>query len=134
MAIQWNSSLETGVKEVDEAHKTLILWINKLTDAMKSGNGKQEVLNVLTFLEKYAAQHFSHEESCMDRHKCPAALANRKAHAEFFSYFSQVKSTIEKENVTTPMVLDLHTALSDWLRNHILKIDTTLRTCVKASA
>ncbi len=134
MLIQWNSSMETGVKEVDDAHKTLILWINKLNDAMKSGSGKQEVLNVLNFLERYAAEHFLHEESCMDKHKCPVAQANKRAHAEFFSYFSQVKSTVEKEKVTTVMVLEIHNALSDWLRNHILKIDTHLRSCVKVPA
>jgi hemerythrin len=133
MAIQWNSSLETGMKEIDDAHKTLILWINKLSDAMKSGNGQQEVMNILNFLEKYAAQHFSHEEACMDKYKCPVANANRKAHGEFFSYFTQVKSKLEKEKVTTANVLELHNALSDWLRSHILKIDTNLKACVKVT-
>ncbi len=131
MAIQWNDSMTTGFKEYDDAHKTLILWVNKLGDAMRTGKGKDEVLNILSFLGKYATTHFSSEEGCMNKLKCPTAQANMKAHSDFLTYFTKMKGDIEKNGVTTVTVLDLQNALGDWLKNHIMKIDTALLTCVK---
>lgn len=131
MALQWNDLMTTGVKEVDEAHKTLILWINKLNDAMKSGKAKDEVLNIINFLGTYATKHFAHEEGCMHQYQCPSAAANKKAHADFLVYFTKMKTDIEKNGVTTMTVVDLQNALSDWLKNHIMKIDTKLLPCLK---
>jgi hemerythrin len=133
MALQWNDLMTTGIKEVDDAHKTLILWVNKLNDAMKSGKAKEEVLNILAFLGKYATQHFSHEEGCMNQYNCPAAAANKKAHSDFLVYFTKMKTDVENNGVTTMTVVDLQNALSDWLKNHIMKIDTSLLPCVKQS-
>lgn len=131
MALEWSDSMTTGVAEFDDAHKTLILWVNKLSVAMKAGKGNDEVLRILSFLGTYATKHFSSEEGCMNRHKCPTALANKKAHSEFLVYFTKMKLDIEKTGVTTVKVLELQQALGNWLKNHIMKIDTALLTCVK---
>jgi hemerythrin len=133
MALEWNDGMATGVKEVDDAHKILIMWINKLNEAMKSGNGRQEVQKVLDFLGSYAVKHFSHEENCMHQYKCPAGLANKKAHDEFLVYFTKMKKAFETNGATVSSVIELSNALSDWLKNHIMKIDTKLAPCVKTN-
>ncbi len=130
MALAWNDAMTTGVEELDDAHKTLILWINKLTDAMMAGKGQTEVLTILNFLGTYATQHFSREESCMNAYRCPAALANKKAHDEFLAYFTKMKLEVEKNGATVTNVLALQNSLSLWLRGHIMKIDTSLLECV----
>jgi hypothetical protein len=38
---------------------------------------------------------------------------------------------LKKNSVTSTAVLELHAALSDWLKNHIMKVDTSLRSCIK---
>ena len=130
MAIEWNETMKTGVREIDDAHKTLIMWINKLNIAMKTGTGRQEVINILNFLGTYATKHFSHEEGCMMQYNCPTAQANKKAHAEFLIYFATMKKKIEaSEGATISNVLEISNALSDWLKNHIMKIDTGLLQC-----
>jgi len=130
MALQWDDAMTTGVADVDDAHRTLILWINKLSDAMRSGQAKPEVLRILTFLGDYAHKHFSSEESCMHRLKCPTAQANRHAHAEFLQYFGAMKAEVEAKGVTSVTVIELQAALGNWLRNHIMKVDTALLACV----
>jgi hemerythrin len=130
MAFAWDDSLETGVAEIDDAHKTLFLWVNKLSDAMSAGKANAEVLSVLNFLGIYAQRHFAHEENCMNRYKCPAAEVNKKAHAEFLVYFTKMKQEAETNGVTTKTVLELQLALGNWLRNHIKKVDVSLRPCV----
>lgn len=131
MAVNWNPAYETGIAEVDNAHKNLFEVIDKLTNAMKSGNGKQEVLQTVNFLEKYAVKHFSHEEECMRKYQCPAAQANIKAHGEFKKYVSDLKQKLEQSEVGSVMVLEIHGELASWLRNHITKIDIHLKACSK---
>jgi hemerythrin len=130
MAFTWDESMSTGVQELDDAHKTIFLWVNKLSDAMKQGKGNDEVLRILDFLGNYSARHFASEEGCMHRHSCPTALANKKAHADFLAYFGKLQEECKTKGVTTSKVLELQQALGNWLRNHIMKIDVALRPCV----
>jgi hemerythrin-like metal-binding protein len=131
MALQWLETMSTGVKEVDDAHKILIEWINKLQDAMKEGKGRQEVLGILDFLAYYAEQHFTHEEHCMNKYKCPAAKQNRKEHGEFLLYVIQMREKAAKEGVTWVSVMEINHRLSDWLITHIMKVDIHLIHCSK---
>jgi hemerythrin-like metal-binding protein len=131
MAIIWEDRFATGVHEVDEAHKKLFGWVNQLSDAMKQGKGAPEVLRILNLLGAYAATHFAHEEGCMHAMRCPSALANKKAHAEFIAYFTRLKQECERNGVTTAKVLELQSALGGWLRSHIMKVDVSLRDCLQ---
>ena len=131
MALIWNEAMSTGIAEVDEHHKTLILWVNKLSDAMKAGKGNEEALRILDFLGGYATMHFSCEEDCMTRYNCPTAAANKKAHEAFLTLFTGMRADVVKNGVTTEKLIALHTALGDWLKNHIMKVDAALLACVK---
>lgn len=130
MAIQWSTTMSTGVAELDEEHRQLIECINTLTAAMKSGNGRQEVLEILTFLNRYAEEHFTHEEHCMNRLHCPAAKANRKAHSDFLYMVSEMRERVEREGPTWLSMMQLNASLGEWLRSHILHVDARLRNCV----
>ncbi len=130
MAYVWDESMSTGVEELDDAHRTIFSWVNQLSDAMRQGKGNAEVLRILDFLGNYSAGHFSSEEGCMSRYKCPTALANKKAHAEFLDYFGKMKAEVKANGTSTAKVLELQQALGNWVRNHIMKIDVSLRQCV----
>lgn len=131
MALQWLESMSTGIKEVDEAHKVMIEWINKLQDAMKDGKGREEVILILDFLALYAQDHFTHEEQCMNKYRCPTAKENRKAHGEFLVFVMDMKQKIAREGVTWTSVMEINLSLSEWLRTHIMKIDIHLISCSK---
>jgi hemerythrin-like metal-binding protein len=131
MELEWKEAMATGVKEIDEAHKVLIIWINRLSVEMRSNNGRQEIINGLDFLEKYAALHFSHEENCMLQLQCPSFRANKNAHAEFLEFFARMRKNIEVNGPTVKAVLEIKSVMGDWLKNHIMKIDMGLAKCVK---
>lgn len=133
MKLEWNEAMTTGVKEVDDAHKILIVWINKLNTEMKSGNGRKEIFHVLDFVEKYATVHFAHEEHCMLHHQCLSAEANKKAHEEFLAYFTAMRKKMESDGPSIKSVIEISDALGDWLKNHIMKIDTKLLRCVQST-
>jgi hemerythrin len=131
MKHEWTEAMSTGDAALDDEHRILIAWINRLSDANAEGRFELEVRRILDFLGAYAARHFSHEEACFARHQCPHAAANRKAHEEFVVRFAEIKAECDARGVTEARALDLHRWLGGWLSNHILKTDTALRACVE---
>lgn len=131
MRYEWTDAMSTGVEELDNQHKTIILWINRLSEAAERGKAEAEVPQILSFLGTYARRHFAHEEECFLKHRCASAEANRKAHEEFVGHFIQLKDDCLTNGVTPARVAHLQQALGSWLANHIMKVDTALLPCVK---
>jgi hemerythrin-like metal-binding protein len=130
MQYVWTEAMATGDDGIDAEHRTLISWINRLSQANEAGTGESEVRRILTFLGIYATRHFANEESCFARHKCPHAAANKKAHEQFIETFGRIKAECDANGVTESRALELQKSLGDWLQNHILKVDTSLKPCV----
>jgi len=130
MSLVWNDSMSTGVVEVDEQHKELIKRLNQLIEAMSKGKGKSEVESTLKFLDQYVRWHFSEEENCMNRYRCPAALANRLAHERFIKMLETYNAEFQSTGPTVKLVLDAKKGITDWVVDHIVKVDSQLAACV----
>ncbi len=131
MKLEWSDSFTTGVPEVDDQHKELIRQLNLLYGAMAEGKSQDQIAKILDFLGNYAVWHFGSEEECMAKHACPAAEANKKAHAQFIELFGTMQKRFQKEGPTTALVVEVQQQTSNWVVNHILRIDTKLRSCLK---
>jgi hemerythrin len=130
MALEWNQRLmTTGVDDIDNQHRELIAKLNQLFDALESGAPDGEVKSMLKFLGEYATWHFGAEENCMDKYQCPVAQANKQAHASFLEIFGGISNQVQAEGVTAALAIETQQAVSNWIRNHIVKIDTKLRPC-----
>ena len=132
--IKWEESMTTGIDSVDNQHRQLIAWLNDLLGAMKEGRGRTEIQRLLDELGGYAATHFTHEEDCMLRYKCPAAKANVQAHQDFVRVFGSFKEEFERTGATTDLVLRVKSELMAWLTGHIKGTDAQLYPCVKGLA
>ncbi|MBI2409037.1 MAG: hemerythrin family protein [Gemmatimonadetes bacterium] len=130
MKYEWTEAMATGVAELDEEHRILISWINRLSDANESGDFESEVKRILAFLAVYAAKHFTHEERCFNETRCPFAAANKQAHDGFVALIDRTRAECEEHGVTLNRALELHHGLGSWLQSHILRLDTTLKPCV----
>lgn len=122
--------MATGFDSIDSQHQVLIDRINELHTACVNGTAKEELLKMLAFLGDYANSHFKHEEGIMQEHQCSAQGKNKAAHALFLKEYGELVEMVKNEGASTKAVLKLEQMLGNWLRNHICKIDTTLRTCV----
>ncbi|MEG3639524.1 GGDEF domain-containing protein [Magnetococcus sp. PR-3] len=58
----WNENFETGIQQVDDQHKTLVLMLNQLTDALVHDN-PVELSRIFDELAVYAKYHFDSEEA-----------------------------------------------------------------------
>jgi len=126
----WDDSFSTGEPSVDLQHRYLIKTINELAEALEKGKGKEAINEILVVTQFYAEWHFQREEDCMERYKCPMAAANKQAHGVFIEKFKTFRENFEKDGATDELAGRMYSELSDWLVNHILKVDKALSAVV----
>jgi hemerythrin len=130
----WSEEFETGHSLIDTHHRMLIAYINRLEElARNSDPGRVDVelfLRFIEFLETYILAHFSAEENCMRRFKCPVGVENAQAHQAFLVYFQKFKLRLEIEGYRSEVVKELHESCKSWIQQHILRIDVQLKPCL----
>lgn len=133
--LPWNEQFATGSPTIDSQHRMLISNINHLEGMLNNTNLNREecdfLIHLVDFLESYAESHFKFEEQCMERYRCPAHRQNKAAHEQFLTFLQQFKERYRTEGFRLEVLKSLHAALSLWLEDHILKVDTQLRACIK---
>ena len=127
--IIWNAPLETGNAVVDNDHKVLIKQINLLGDALKAGTAKDQLTAMIAFLNKYTRERFAREEQIMANVKCPTTGQNCTAHKVLVAKLDGWVSRLNAAGPTTVLVLEIYKESSEWLRSHIIGIDSHLRKC-----
>jgi len=130
--IIWNSSLETGNPVVDNDHKALIAQINSLEEALKLGTAKEQLAQMIGFLNKYVRAHFAREEAIMQTVKCPSSGQNCTAHRALISKLDGWVDRLNTAGATTSLVLEIYRESAAWLRQHIVSVDCQLRGCKPA--
>jgi hemerythrin len=131
MPLIWSKYLEVGIPEIDQQHKQLVDQMNALYNAIMQNQAQSEITKILGFLNRYIAQHFGYEESCMHRHKCPVADINKQAHGVFISTLKSIEAEVQTKGVSPNLAIRVNKELLDWFGNHISKIDTQLKMSMK---
>jgi hemerythrin-like metal-binding protein len=116
----WSDDLSVGVKASDDDHKKLIDMLNRLHEAMKSGQGKDVVGKVLDDLVTYTKFHFAREEEFFAMTGYPA-VEHKKEHRELVKQAEELQSRYKSgERVLSIETMDF---LKDWLTVHIQGTD-----------
>lgn len=128
MSIEWSEAYATSETKLDDQHRQLFRFANKLEELVRSGNpAREEIDRLLNFLESYAKTHFLYEETCMRARRCPAAKANREAHMAFIKFFDESAGKMRREGYSLEWLQDINRFVQRWLDSHICAIDTQLR-------
>ena len=132
--ITWDESMSTGLKDIDAQHKEIITKFNEFSAAIEHGYGADLDLagEILDFLQFYAVWHFEREEHCMAQYQCPVAQINKQAHAEFVKKFGRFYEHWQEHGIDINVTYQTFIELEEWIRNHIIGIDTQLRGCVNS--
>lgn len=124
---------ETGVPLVDTQHRVLIEHINKLEQFTRNPPHRAEIDRLMQFLESYVVSHFKFEEQCMQRFHCPNHEENHRAHGQFLEAFTKLKLEYQQNGPSALFLNKLYSTASSWIHQHILKIDTRLKTVAPAA-
>lgn len=126
MGIEWRQSLSTGIEEIDNQHKELFDRVNKLFDSCNQHKGKEEVGEIVKFLEDYVVTHFRDEEKIMEKYSYPEIKPHKELHQQFIKDFLTLKDCFQKEGPTTHFVITMNRTVVDWLIKHVGNIDKSL--------
>ena len=133
--LQWSQQFATGGGHIDHQHQALIDNINRLDLLLANFSPSREeyqfMLQLVDFLEFYAKSHFQAEEQCMESFQCPVHGQNKRAHAQFLIFFNEFKEQCQTNGLRRELVEELHATISVWITDHILRLDTQLRPCIK---
>ena len=129
--ITWDDNMRTGLPDLDAQHKMIIKKFNQFSEAVSSLDARKVAGDILDFLQFYAVWHFEREEKYMEQYKCPAAQANKRAHAKFLDQFGQFYEQWQTSNMDLDLVDETYLELEKWIKNHFLGVDTQLRPYVK---
>ncbi|MCE1246679.1 MAG: bacteriohemerythrin [Firmicutes bacterium] len=126
MEFKLTPDLMVGYPKIDEQHKELIDRINALNKAMANRAGKEEVGKIIDFLDEYVIFHFNAEEKLMEQYKYPEISFQKTEHRNLISSVKKFKKDFETQGASATLVIQTHKFLSDWLINHIKKMDAKL--------
>jgi hemerythrin len=132
MAYLWNSSLETGHELIDNQHKQLVVAVNRLLDACRSGRGAAEVAATMDFLTGYTIKHFSDDEKLQEQYDYPDYLVHKRLHDDFKVVVGDLTKRLINEGPTDEIIDEVSASIGDWLVNHIKGDDFRMAAYIKA--
>ncbi|TAN42904.1 MAG: bacteriohemerythrin [Nitrospirae bacterium] len=119
--IQWNNNFSVNVGSIDDQHKQLVIMINEMHEALKTGKSRGILGDILNRLAGYATMHFKHEEDLFQKYDYPAKSAHKKIHDDLVSKVVALKQKFDTGEAA--ITTDVMSFLKDWLINHILRED-----------
>lgn len=124
---EWKDVYETGVKEIDEQHKTIFAFMSDFSEKMDKGCSEIDIIGALNFLEAYIDMHFAFEEGCMLGAKCPVADKNKEEHCGFRKLFNRYKIRFQEEGHSEDLTREMFHVMAKWLMMHIGGVDLHLK-------
>jgi len=109
------------VKELDEQHKGIFDYINKIHEAIKDRRDAIKILPILHDLQRWTQNHFKREEDLMTSVKYEGLTIQKQAHKKLLEDLSSNISKIENKEEFD--LIQLLVFLKDWLLNHIMGMD-----------
>lgn len=119
--LDWSDSFNTGIKEVDSQHKTLVKLLNQLHQAIQQHQSKDASRQILDELADYTHTHFSLEESLMRMSHYADYPSHKKQHADLIGQVQALQQKLDSGQASIGFEL-LH-FLKTWLTHHISESD-----------
>lgn len=119
--IVWRDSYSVGIDGIDEHHRYLLDWMNRVHKAVNESAGAVEIAKALFALEKYTRIHFKAEERLLAAHGYAGLERHRQQHRSFEAELRELREEINHNPFVAGMGMVEY--LRDWLFNHILKVD-----------
>ena len=119
--IDWKDNFSVHVKELDDDHKTLILTINTLHQALMENNVREAQKRAVDQMISYAANHFAAEEKYMLQFAFPGYQKHKAEHEQFIAKTLDLQGRMDKAGLV--LTLEILSFLKDWLQDHMLVVD-----------
>lgn len=130
----WDNKYSVGVPTLDAQHKRFFEITNdilKIADSPTSPVLKKDLTLLLIELGKYALNHLSYEENCINRYKCPGYETHTLIHD---TYRKKIEEYLQAMRNATTDITSLAKEAAEfsqnWLSSHILNKDREYIPCL----
>ena len=127
--IVWSSDLDTGIQVIDNQHKRIVGYINKL-DSTRETHDQNAIAVVLDELVDYTLSHFTFEESLMEEAGYPFIRGHKRVHQLFVK---RIGDYVQRFKMGEDITDELLNTLKAWLINHIRSDDNDYVEIVKTN-
>lgn len=117
----WSPSYSVGVDSLDGDHRMLLGMINKLHQAMSTGQSKSMLTPLISELKTYSMTHFRNEEGYLEMIHYPHLDEQRRQHGVFVSKIQEFETELGRGNMM--LAMRVMPFLNDWLLQHIMNVD-----------
>lgn len=117
----WQDEYSVGVRTIDDQHKRLVGYLNDLYEAMRAGQGRDALGEVLNGLVSYTRTHFADEEKFMVAAGYPDYEAHRAKHEKMAAKVASLQEQFKAGAISNP--IQITNFLKDWLSRHIMDTD-----------
>ena len=128
VSLEWSDEWRLGVPVIDEQHARLAALLNRIDDAVKTGQEVEQIMALFDELVTLTRQHFETEERLMDQHGYADTLIHQQAHRKLVEDLLSIKRQFD----SVSLMLSLQ-ALKEWLNKHITESDRRLAEALVAS-
>ena len=122
--IKFDSSLEIGVKPIDDQHRELIRIVNSYVQSGVESYTDTETEKMIDAICSYIKKHFSDEERLHANAGYPDAQAHKELHARYIKDFDAIASEYSAQGCSAKFTLKLTGSVIEWIVKHIKSADT----------
>jgi hemerythrin len=103
--LNWDNLSSVNVHRFDEDHKQLFSIINGLHSAMAVGAGSARVGQVMAELTTHIQDHFSAEDTLMEKTGYPELAAHRLEHQQLTAQFASLQKEVAAGKFVSSVVV-----------------------------
>ena len=122
--LAWSEEFSVNVAEIDEQHKKLCDYVNRLHAGVADRVDREDLRQLLVDLVDYTRLHFATEERLMDEHGMQPGTRHRKEHETLLRLLEDTVKSISEGN--HPIFYSKYDVSNDWFLAHIMDHDKKL--------
>ncbi len=120
MTSLWKDEFLTGVKDIDDQHKKLATFVDRLDELAKQPKiDFREVRRAIILLGTYTRAHISYEEDWGIRYNCQFDEQHKKMNQRFLSFYQTLKNKSEEKGIDKEVLEMLYVPAKAWLTDHM---------------
>ena len=119
MAIAWTSEMATGARTLDDDHRRIVDRSNALLAAVAERAAPADVDRALRSLGNAVLRHFTRDEDCAVRARCPAVEMNGEAHAEVIAILARFRLSYERSGAVPESAAELEREIGAWVARYL---------------
>jgi len=122
----FNEQFSSGIPFMDNSVKRFILELNKLSDAMKRGEGREYVFFALDYLKDFCETQLALENKVMLQYDFYDYANHAEAHTKLREDIISIMKKCDESGADHSTPLTVQRLMADWLMRHVSKSDKVL--------